>query len=89
MKSRCKQDVNITSSWTKETFSWIFQMTSNLGKFPLWGVSESQFLNTDPSTKHCLVTDHGKVTNVKLPQEGDSIRCSYLLSQSSRLQKVL
>lgn len=66
MKSGCKQIPNVTSFWRKETFSWIFQKTSNLGQFPLLGVSESQFLNTDPSTKHCLVTEYGEVTNVKL-----------------------
>lgn len=89
MKSGCKQIPNATSSWTKETFSWIFQKTSNLEKFPPLGVSESQFLNTDSSTKHCLVTEYGKATNVELPREGDSVRCSCLLSQSSHLQKVL
>lgn len=89
MNSGCQQIPNVTFSWTKETLSWIFQKTSNLGKFPLLGVSESQFLNTDPSTKHCLVTEYGKATNVKRPREGGSVRCSCLLSQSSHLQKVL
>lgn len=89
MKSGCKQNPDVTSSWTKETFSWIFQKISNLGKFPFLGGSESQCLNTDPSTQHCLVTEDGKATNVNLTWEGGSVRCSCLLSHSSHLQKVL